>query len=682
MSLWNPYAFSVTGQAMTPPSPPALRVLEGQATAQQLAMAQHAFAQFCTHTRLSAVPNPTEQGRLPDGTPYRIVVVGPQATMEIRPVSDGSWKPGIGVASATGYWVLRPPGGALTPASGAWKAESVDAISGGAVYVFARDNYFVEAPSGVSRGNKKLTESIFGATESRYVWASNAFDVSNLFLAGGAAMQLKIEGDSLNLGRRAIAGGGLSDALTTSIHALPDVPDGDEWGMVSTSATGGEIVVCRLENDPDVPDGGQIYSRVRAAARLAYALPSRTVDIGPTQTFSLGVSQRTPNSSAGEAPTKSQWSTSETRGTSTYTVTLPNPNPAAPNPTFDVTGYRDLDISAYEEIARFESTATYRAYIGSAGLLVTDELRRLDKATVSNSSDSSYRGYDLDTWADYTISGNRRAHAAVERTEEVLFGGTQAVKLYFAKIDYDYVYDGDATASSRFSSYRYNSAGEISGFYFTEAASVAALATSSGRIERSSEVVLVADDQFGVVVTVRVGVEATRSARSGHARVTGDLALSIVKGGGSFPGPPINELSSSSKAAASLEILHGAARTSLVLGFPEWVEDQVADVTALLFNEISLRAAPNDPENPGATEGVRDNRFSGERELTEIIDAVFSEQLSDVMYAKDPKTGAGLLSFGWGGKRNNYVVGPWGVASSASRTNFAQDASINALQSV
>ena len=37
MSLWNPYAFTPTGRAMAPVAPPALRVIDGQATAQQLA---------------------------------------------------------------------------------------------------------------------------------------------------------------------------------------------------------------------------------------------------------------------------------------------------------------------------------------------------------------------------------------------------------------------------------------------------------------------------------------------------------------------------------------------------------------------------------------------------------------------------------------------------------------------
>jgi hypothetical protein len=47
-------------------------------------MAQQTFAKFCMTARLSAVPNPMEQGFLPDGSKYRIVTVGNVRIMEVR----------------------------------------------------------------------------------------------------------------------------------------------------------------------------------------------------------------------------------------------------------------------------------------------------------------------------------------------------------------------------------------------------------------------------------------------------------------------------------------------------------------------------------------------------------------------------------------------------------------------
>ncbi|MFZ7338423.1 hypothetical protein ACLS0R_19545, partial [Comamonas jiangduensis] len=48
-------------------------------------MAQDAFARFCNAQRYSLVPNPSEISRLPDGTAYRIDVVGVQAIMQVWP---------------------------------------------------------------------------------------------------------------------------------------------------------------------------------------------------------------------------------------------------------------------------------------------------------------------------------------------------------------------------------------------------------------------------------------------------------------------------------------------------------------------------------------------------------------------------------------------------------------------
>jgi len=83
MSLWNPHVCTPTGLMLPQTAPPALRIIEGEATADQLAAAQQAFYKFCMHSRLSAVPNPTEIGRLPDGSRYRITDIAGVRTMEL-----------------------------------------------------------------------------------------------------------------------------------------------------------------------------------------------------------------------------------------------------------------------------------------------------------------------------------------------------------------------------------------------------------------------------------------------------------------------------------------------------------------------------------------------------------------------------------------------------------------------
>lgn len=94
--IWNPFAFGVTGQPVAPQTPPALRVYGGHPSETQLVLAQHTFARFCSTSRLSAVPNPTERGRLADGTEYRIVMLGNTPIMEVW--TAASFASGVAVA--------------------------------------------------------------------------------------------------------------------------------------------------------------------------------------------------------------------------------------------------------------------------------------------------------------------------------------------------------------------------------------------------------------------------------------------------------------------------------------------------------------------------------------------------------------------------------------------------------
>lgn len=96
--IWDPNAYTFTGQPLAPRSPAALRVLGAQATLTQRAMAQAAFTAFCTNSRLSSAPNPVENSQLPDGSRYKIQTVGPQTIMTLWPVSEeDALRGGIGI---------------------------------------------------------------------------------------------------------------------------------------------------------------------------------------------------------------------------------------------------------------------------------------------------------------------------------------------------------------------------------------------------------------------------------------------------------------------------------------------------------------------------------------------------------------------------------------------------------
>lgn len=82
--LWSPFAYDVGGAPHAAAATPELRAY-GQLTAVQAAAAQDVFARFCQTARNSMVPNPTEWGNLPDGTPYRIDRIGVQTIMQVWP---------------------------------------------------------------------------------------------------------------------------------------------------------------------------------------------------------------------------------------------------------------------------------------------------------------------------------------------------------------------------------------------------------------------------------------------------------------------------------------------------------------------------------------------------------------------------------------------------------------------
>lgn len=84
--LFNPYALTALGKPLQQRQAPELRVETPYVTRAQLNMAQHTFVRFLDQARLSKVPNPTQQGRLADGTPYRIVTASGAPIMQVWPV--------------------------------------------------------------------------------------------------------------------------------------------------------------------------------------------------------------------------------------------------------------------------------------------------------------------------------------------------------------------------------------------------------------------------------------------------------------------------------------------------------------------------------------------------------------------------------------------------------------------
>lgn len=88
-NLHNPFAFDILGNPIAPRQGtvrPKLLVMGEQPLSRlQGRMAKRAFTQFCMTSRASFVPNPTEIGKLPDGTPYQITRVNGVDQMRVWP---------------------------------------------------------------------------------------------------------------------------------------------------------------------------------------------------------------------------------------------------------------------------------------------------------------------------------------------------------------------------------------------------------------------------------------------------------------------------------------------------------------------------------------------------------------------------------------------------------------------
>ena len=103
MRPWNPYSLTAQGNPITGQVPARLVVYGPPLTPVQAAQLQGAYASFRERARLSVVPNPNEQGLLPDGSPYTMAIIGntPLVTVQTRPGDDSQRNSGIGIVFTT-----------------------------------------------------------------------------------------------------------------------------------------------------------------------------------------------------------------------------------------------------------------------------------------------------------------------------------------------------------------------------------------------------------------------------------------------------------------------------------------------------------------------------------------------------------------------------------------------------
>lgn len=576
---------------------------------------------------------------------------------------------GIGISTDTDMAIYRPGAG------GEWTKRVATALNGGVAYVAKGGMVLVESGAGLFRGNKRVAGALHGASEAPYIGGGQSFPVSGLFISHGAVQQLKASGDSLLLAGRALRQlGNTSSIMQAATYALPPAPQGERWGMASAAQDGSKFAVCRIKTEEGTSD------YVTAVAHFAEDTSGEDEADAPEQQGAMLVlesvqeterrlDRREPDSDDAQAP---EW------GEFAYAYT-----------TVDGDADDRTDRS-YRQDLHFASEATRRAYIGHLGDMVIDTETAIHDATMNY----KYHRYNLGADGYNNLFTTRDSATDVsihlKRRNEIKFGEKLAVTVLSTDVDYqfiDYHRGARPPASPRY--HRGYSA--------------------TCKAEQASERVILADEQFSVVVSIKaaMGFEWASSLERGPFSATGDDVIDYNMGylgiGGLFPQIKTpqylvdyfeaEKLPTSTATLdplrISLEVLTSSGSTSITLDAP------VIDQEAVKRGMTNI-AKVMENDSFGTLHLVKSGDLSGEsasgffkydgvpiesRLMAHTVERV-ADQLSDIMYAKDPKTGVGFLSFRWGDETKNYVVGPWGVEPSSSRTEVASDAKVSSVVSV
>ncbi len=533
--------------------------------------------------------------------------------------------------------VLQPPASLI--GAGEWKLKTVDELNGGPFYAFVGGKSFTESGSiplnnftfyktGLFSGNKLAANyAIYGASgtsiqNTPHLFANNYFNVSGLFISKGAIKQLKVSGSNL------LRGG-------WEIKKLPQ-QEGSDAGKLEEqiyqlpdAGTGQAWGMVSAAQD------GSKFSVCRMKGEVVVAVAHFSEDdnglllLDYVQDIDEQATIQSPNADVEyKAPDYASF---------TWVLTV------APRRSDGSGGQITVD---YSEASHYEGSQIYRHYIGHDGIV------RIDTAIRSRhtSANCYYREFLVNDVPD----AESRYSASCSETEDLVFNGTQRIKTL------------DLTVSHSAPNANRDMATSVS-------------------IERA--IVLLVDEQFSVVMALRGQINYSYS---GNTNIF-----------------PAQESSSLSASTPVLEIWHHGNLTSIILPNNNFSPGQAkSSLNSYARNAyfggnkglnvgkglyvVSTSGTPFKiftPEDGGTATGFVASGFLIEYGLKYWFDIKQQGEdgllaVDNAQYAKDPKTGVGFFSFSFGGVVKNWIIGPWGVESSDSKTSIASDAEVKALMSV
>lgn len=705
MSLWNPYAFTPTGQPVALAAPPALRVMQGQATPQQLAHAQDAFYRFCTSSRLSAVPNPTEIGALPDGSRYRIIVVGSQTIMEIWPAGgESAYKPAIGVLESGRWWLLTPPGRFLQPDGGKWSSVQVEHTFGGLGYVHppTGNNYFVESPQGVSRQNVLLAPPLFAQTKSHFLLplGSKTNTTSSPILAGGRIWQMSADPTGLLVLSRQ-AGKGVGAAASSLTLPLPDVGPDNVWGLTTSTHDGGKILVCRV--------GPGLGDLTVVGHVLAAFTPPSTLQIISDKSTPPEVTKCFPSGQSNAAPKFAKWvlNNDESVSTGSWSYTIPYPPLRSEDPpytgplSYTYEGTSTYNNKAYTQDAEYEGEGVLRSYLGVAGDEITDKVKYVHRTMIRRSYTYAAGGHINGTFATLFRDWEDQTHVELLRKTDVVLRSPEradtSVTPNTLEVEFSQSSYGADSFKSSFGEWVVGEVGNVKGYWVKEQASVSpTIVTRNLDVKKTLTLVLMHDAQFRVTATIKLEAAYTRRTRvgwsGGSSTSTRTMSDEAMERHNYFVNLALTRedrrseyLTYTNQNEENLQVnvwLSITGESDKELDFPAGSRDALKEAMNLLFQSCSQILIPNTTGPHNETQGVRPDGMYGEDDIDEQANALIDMKLGGVHYAKDPKTGAGFFSVSWGDTVYNRLVGPWGASPISPNTALPSNAPVTNVISV
>lgn len=549
MNLYNPYAFDVLGNPAPVAAPPVLRLENGQTTVAQVAQARAVFARYCDGARLSQVPNPVTVGKLADGSPYRITVVGAQTIMQIWPLGSESQEKylnGIKVLALDKIWLLEPRKWRDTQkwTTSGWNTTARKELYGGLGYTRYKEGesqtpdkpdkpgWFSHGKEGIAANGKNIAPQLAGVSAAQLpnvcmpvlnpsaYYDELARRVSQLVNPKGFAA-VALYSDAIYLGYRPMPGndppafGGRRELIRTETVPADTRP----WYLTANNS---DIVVCYMKDIPLYAS----HALVNGAISIVppYSLREPRFGIAPITVVSalsdiaINVITKPDGSKdlemAGAGPVSAAIEITDDHQGLPYHIAIGSGNAVSTVDQTSEEGYNtpgqmtDTRVAKtananYEASRNFTMDAAYRKYYLN-GKLYEDKVKVSSAfSDIENFSLNSLKTFSNDETLTNKFQSQSSARIDMLWRSVVELDIQGCGKLKVRDLNYSHQFTAVNSHNDHLDYASYTPQDSVKHRYPTRSNSETCDATASIAVEMSGEELIFADPVFGAMVSVR-----------------------------------------------------------------------------------------------------------------------------------------------------------------------------------